>query len=116
MSAFERALEEALGLAGLDVHPALAAVPLIPVDTLRELRREIAADGLRVRMLVTPARQLVDGRARLVCLVALGVKLQRAQFNVWRSSAGNLERLWSGMAWGLNADRVAGRRPTRTDR
>jgi len=58
----------------LPLHPACAAWPEMSPGALCELAEDIAANGLRESITLTPANELLDGRNRYKACVIAGVK------------------------------------------
>jgi hypothetical protein len=66
-----------------DLHPACAAWPEMPPKELSDLADDIAANGLRDRITVTPEGLLLDGRNRALACVMRGVEIPPDKIEVY---------------------------------
>jgi len=57
----------------MDVHPALAALPTMSEERIKELAEDIRRNGLKNPIAIDPQGRLLDGRARLAACRLAGV-------------------------------------------
>jgi hypothetical protein len=58
---------------GITVHPAAELFPMLSDDDIETLGRDISQNGLRVPLVFTPDKQLLDGRNRLLAMARKGI-------------------------------------------
>lgn len=58
----------------LEVHPAALRFPMLPDDALASMADDIAANGLRHRVVLEPQGRIVDGRNRIAACELAGVE------------------------------------------
>jgi hypothetical protein len=80
---------DARGKAGgqMQFHPAAKLFPSLPAKELRELKADIATNGIRVPLLVNKAKDtIIDGRNRWMIALDLGLPSDEIPMDVWKGT------------------------------